>query len=256
LSAVVKELERFTDLLERYLPSNGWPNVLTIFALAAAPLLPFHYIARPFVILAIFFSLLTLFYVVVSSFLMRDEAQYAIDARRLGVEGSNESFNELSARPLRGIGMLALFILATGAVIVLSLSSVTYGWITYLGNEGPFGTAPSLPQTLLFYADHALKGMFFDVFEVFDMSLQKSLKIDAIHEWPFAAMLVVYRATMALLTLQLFSMGLRYLLAEKDQRLIDMARATWPGTKEYAEYQKYKQSYIDRQRHKQQRHRR
>ena len=97
-----------------------------------------------------------------------------------------------------------LLILNSAVFIVMCsycLALFTYHAAMLFDIYNPFERTFSLGESLLFFADQAMKGLLFDVSNVFDLHIQSVLHVDARRHLIFGVMLVIYRLIMAYFTI-------------------------------------------------------
>src|SRR5262245_8196117 len=115
-----------------------------------------------------------------------------------------------------GTTMLYLVVACLGGVVI-SLSAVTYDLAINFGIYNPFGVHFGVVQALLFFLDHALKGMLFDVMEVFDLHVQNDLRFRARDFPAFGVLVVMLRMAVSICAIGLLLHFVRKL--ELPQRL-------------------------------------
>lgn len=112
----------------------------------------------------------------------------AVRARLDFVRGS-ENATSLPAAIIIGL-VFALILTGFSASALYALSAKH-------GLYQPFDAVPNRIGLLAFFADQAVKGAVFDVFEVFGLSVPGAPAFDARAHWGFALLVVVFRFTAA-----------------------------------------------------------
>ncbi len=83
-----------------------------------------------------------------------------------------------------------------GLVFVAILIALSAGLLFAAGKHGlyaPFDAAPTRVQSLSFFAEQAIKGALFDVFDVFAAPFSHAPAYDPAQRWGFGAAVVVFR---------------------------------------------------------------
>jgi len=231
-------LAQILNVLQRPLPRRPWLRWAVILAEAALPVVLVKsamllapasqlqsYWIRPIAVIALIISGHALAYVVAAALQIREHAQNAIYAKRVGLTFQvPETFSAMDAEPSAGFARLMLHVSLAALIFIVAASSITYNVIHYLGWDGPFGAKARASDIGLYFFDQALKGWVFPFFEVFQISIQNKLHINPRSEWIFAGMVVLFRFVIALLTLQIFWLAFVYRRLTAQTAVTDLGK--------------------------------
>jgi hypothetical protein len=101
-----------------------------------------------------------------------------------------------------GIALLFTIVFVLLALIaIVGFSAITYDVFTNYDYPNPFEVSFTGPDAVMFFIDQAMKGMFFDIMEVFDINFQDKLKFRA-RDYPFfGSCIVIFRMLISLITI-------------------------------------------------------
>lgn len=110
-------------------------------------------------------------------------------ATRARSQGLPESRLEI----LPTVGKVSANIIFNILIVTWGLSALIYNLGTISELYNPFGITFSMADSMLFHVNHALKGMLFDIMEVFDLNIQNKLQLDAKAHPIYGVAIALYR---------------------------------------------------------------